>query len=124
MKFRKTKVDVAGGCSTVLELRKDTEALKQLAAIEEVVDVPLERGGVPFSDWEKKFVKDVRAHHDERLEFTPAQRTKIKEIWQTIDLRKRSRPDEQAQNLFSKLSPERQAEQRERAKKVRLPWDP
>lgn len=110
-------------CPTVLELRKDTEALKHLADLEELVDIPPERGGVYFSDWEKKFIKDVRRNHDATLEFSPKQREKIKDIWQSADLRKRARPDEKAENLFSKLPPERQAEMRERAKRVKLPWE-
>lgn len=108
---------------TVLELRKDTEALKQLADLEELVDVPLERGGIYFSDWERDFIRSVREQHDRTLEFSEKQRGKIKDIWQAADLRKRVAPDEKVENLFSKLSPERQAEQRERAKKVRLPWE-
>jgi hypothetical protein len=108
---------------TILDLRKDTEALKQLADLEELVDVPPERGGYHFSEWERKFIKDVREQHNRTLDFTSAQRVKIKEIWQAADLRKRAGPDEKAQNLFSKLSPERQVEQLARAKRVRLPWE-
>ena len=108
---------------TILELRKDTEALKQLSDLEELVDVPPERGGVYFSEWERDFVKSVRRQHDDTLEFTEKQRSKIKDIWQAADLRKRAAPDEKPANLFSNLSPQRQAEQRERAKKVRLPWE-
>jgi len=107
---------------TVLELRKDTVALKQLADLEELVDVPPERGGIHFSDWEKNFIKSVRQQHDDTLEFTEKQRAKIKDIWQTADLRKRAAPDEKVENLFSKLSPERQAEMREKAKGI-LPWE-
>lgn len=76
-----------------------------------------------FSDWEKQFVKSVRQQFDLTLFFSQKQREKIKEVWQTIDLRKRGAPDEASKNLFSKLSPERQAEQRERANRVRLPWE-
>jgi len=109
--------------NTILDLRKDTEALKQLADLEEFVDVPPERGGVYFSGWERNFIKDVRRQHDDTLGFTPAQRAKIKEVWQAIDLQKREGPDEKAQNLFSNLPPKRQEEMRERAKKVKLPWE-
>jgi hypothetical protein len=108
---------------TVTELRKDTIALKQLADLEEIVDVPASRGGYPFSDWERKFICDVRRQHDDTLEFTQKQRDKIRDIWYAVDLKKREAPDEQAQNLFSALSPARQAEMRERAKKVKLPWE-
>lgn len=109
--------------STILDLQKDTEALKRLADLEELVDVPAQRGGVYFSDWEKKFIRDVRAQHDETLEFSDKQREKIKDIWQAVDLRKRTAPDQKTENLFSKLSPERQAEQRARAAKVKFPWE-
>jgi hypothetical protein len=110
-------------CDTVLDLRKDTAALKQLDDLEELVGVPIERGGMYFSDWEKQFIKSVRQQFDLALFFSTKQREKIKEVWQAVDLRKRGAPDEKAANLFSKLSPERQAEQRERASRVRLPWD-
>ena len=111
-------------CSTVVDLRKDTTALKQLSDLEELIDVPAERGGVYFSDWERNFVKTVRNQFDAVPGFfTPTQRDKISEIWHAIDLQKRVVPEEKAQNLFSKLSPERQAEQRARAAKVRLPWE-
>lgn len=105
---------------SILEIQKDTEALKQLADLEELVDVPPERGGFHFSDWERQFIKSAR---EQQPVFSDAQRKKIKDIWQAADLRKRVRPDEAAANLFSNLSPARQAEMRERAKKVRLPWE-
>ena len=108
---------------TVSDLRADTAALKQLADLEELVDVPPERGGIYFSDWEKQFISSVRRQHDDTLEFTPAQREKIKDIWHSADLRRRSAPEEKAENLFSNLSPERQAEQRARAAKIKLPWE-
>ncbi len=44
------------------------------------------------------------------------------DIWQAVDLRKRAAPVEKVENLFSNLSPKRQAEQRERAKGI-LPWE-
>jgi len=106
---------------TILELRKDTVALKQLADLEELVDVPPERGGVYFSDWERWFSKSLR--DVEPPVFSPAQRDKIAEVWHVVDLRKRAAPEEKTANLFSKLSPERQAEQRARAAKVKLPWE-
>jgi hypothetical protein len=109
-------------CDTVLDIRKDTAALKQLADLEELVGVPIERGGMYFSDWERGFIKSVRAQFDLALFFSAKQREKIKEVWQAVDLRKRGAPDEKAANLFSKLSPERQAEQRQRAKGI-LPWE-
>ena len=109
---------------SVLEIRKDTEALKQLSDLEELVNVPPERGGMYFSDWERKFIGDVRAQFDAIPGFfTPAQREKIAEVWHTVDLRKRAVPEEKTQNLFSSLSPERQAEQRAKADKVKLPWE-
>lgn len=108
---------------TILDLKKDTESLKYLADLEELMSVPIERGGFYFSDWERGFVRNIRAQHDDSLVFSEAQRAKLKEIWQAADLRKRARPDEQTQNLFSSLSPERQAEQRARAAKVKLPWE-
>jgi hypothetical protein len=110
-------------CDTILDLRKDTAALKQLEDLEEIVDVPPERGGVCFSDWEKQFIKSVREQFDLALFFSQKQREKIKEVWHSADLRKRGAPDERTENLFSKLSPARQAEQRERARRVRLPWE-
>ena len=110
-------------CDTVLELRKDTAALKQLADLEELVNVPPERGGAYFSDWERGFIQNIRQQHDDAIGFTPKQREKIAEVWHAIDLRKRGAPDEKTENLFSKLSPERQAEQRERASRIKLPWE-
>ena len=110
-------------CDTILDMRKDTTALKQLADLEELVDVPIERGGVYFSDWERTFIRDVRRQFDDTLDFSPKQREKIAEVWHSVDLRKRTAPDEKPANLFSRLSPERQAEQRERAAKIRLPWE-
>ena len=118
--MKKTAID---NCPTILELLRDTATLKQLADIEEIIDVPIRRGGVYFSEWEREFVKSVRRQYDETLEFSEKQREKITDIWKAVDLRKRAAPDEKAENLFSKLSPERQAEQRERAKKVRFPWE-
>jgi len=110
-------------CPTLLNLRKDTEALKQLDDLEELVSVPSERGGIYFSDWERGFIKSVRDQFNEALIFSPKQRDKIKDIWHLADLRKRGAPDEKPANLFSKLSSERQAEQRARAAKVVLPWE-
>jgi hypothetical protein len=109
-------------CPTVLELKKDTEALRHLAELEEEVRIPPERGGYHFSEWEKNFIVSVREQHNRTLDFTEAQRAKIKEIWQASDLKKRASPDEKAANLFSNLSPARQAEMRERAKGI-LPWE-
>lgn len=74
---------------TVLDLRKDTTALKQLSDLEELVDVPIERGGVYFSDWERTFIRDVRRQFDDTLDFSPKQREKITEVWHAVDLRKR-----------------------------------
>jgi len=108
---------------SILELRKDTETLKQLEELEELASVPPERGGSRFSDWERGFIKSAREQFDGAPVFSQAQRDKIKEIWQAADLRKRAGPDEKAQNLFSKLSPERQAEQRARAARIKLPWE-
>ena len=118
--MKKTAID---DCDTVLALRKDTAALKQLADLEELVDVPPERGGVYFSDWEREFIKSVRVQFNLALFFSTKQREKIAEVWHAVDLRKRGAPDEKTENLFSKLSPERQAEQRARAAKVKLPWE-
>ena len=109
--------------STIAELKADTEALKQLADLAELASVPPERGGYHFSEWERGFIRAVREQHDATLDFTDKQRAKIKEIWQAADLRKRAGPDEQSQNLFSKLPPARLDEMREKAKKVRLPWE-
>lgn len=110
-------------CDTILDLRKDTAALKHLADLEELVNVPVQRGGVYFSDWEKQFIKSVRVQFDLALFFSAKQREKIKEVWQAVDLRKRGAPDESSKNLFSKLSSERQAEQRERASRIVFPWE-
>ena len=108
---------------TIREIKNDTAALKQLADLEELVSVPVERGGFHFSDWERGFIRSVREDHNRTLDFTGKQRAKIKEIWQAADLRKRVGPDEKVENLFSKLTPARQAEMRERAKRVKLPWE-
>lgn len=105
---------------TVTSLRKDTKALKHLGDLEELASVPPERGGYHFSEWERGFIKALR---EQEPEFSPAQRSKLEEIWYAADLRKRAAPDEKAKNLFSALSPERQAEQRARADAVRLPWE-
>lgn len=117
------RVYESGRKHAVLELRKDTVTLKHLAELEEEVKVPPERGGYHFSDWERSFIRDVRRQHDETLDFTEKQRDKIKDIWQVSDLKKRVGPDEKVVNLFSNLSPARQAEMRERAKRVKLPWE-
>ena len=110
--------------SEILEMRKDTVALKQLADLEELASVPTERGGYHFSEWERGFIKALCAMRDHEIPaFSQVQRDKLQEIWHAADLRERAAPDEKAQNLFSKLSPERQAEQRERAKRVLLPWE-
>jgi len=108
-------------CPTILELRNDTAALKQLEDLVTLSAVPFERGGAYFSDWERRFITSM----DEISPpiFSQAQRDKIAEIWHLADLRKRGAPEEKPANLFSKLSPERQAEQRARAAKVRLPWE-
>lgn len=105
---------------TDLELRKDTEALKRLRELEELVNVPPERGGYHFSDWEKKFIKSLG---DQQPVFTPAQRAKLEQIWHDVELRKRPELDEKPANLFSSMSPEKQAAQRARAAKVKLPWE-
>lgn len=117
------EVKPAPPCDTILDLRKDTAALKQLEDLEELVGVPTSRGGVYFSDWERGFIKSVREQFDLALFFSAKQREKINEVWHAVDLRKRGAPDEKPANLFSKLSSERQAEQRARAAKVRLPWE-
>lgn len=122
-KERRTEKLKISEYATVVEMRKDTEALKLLSDLEELVDVPPERGGVYFSDWERGFIKSVRQQFDEYLELSEKQREKIKEVWQAVDLRKRARPDEKTANLFSKLSPAEQERQRARAAKVRLPWE-
>jgi hypothetical protein len=110
-------------CDTILDMQKDTAALKQLEELEELVVVPQERGGIYFSDWERKFIADVRRQHDDLLGFSDKQREKIKDIWQAADLRERVAPNEKNANLFSNLSPQRQAEQRERANRIKLPWE-
>lgn len=108
---------------TILDLRKDTAALKQLADLEELVNVPPERGGIYFSDWERNFIRDIREQHNRTLEFSDKQRDKIKDIWHAADLRQRPSIDEKPKNLFSSMSPEKQAEQRARAAKIKLPWE-
>ena len=120
------KAMTGGVADSILELKKDTEAFKWLSELEELIEVPPERGGLYFSDWEKQFVRSVRAQFDEAPIFSAAQRDKLKQVWQAADLRKRSRNIEHespAQNLFSSLSPARQAEQRARAASVKLPWE-
>lgn len=108
-------------CPTILELRNDTAALKQLEDLVELASVPPERGGTYFSEWERRFIVSTDAINPPV--FSQAQRDKIAEIWHLADLRKRGAPDEKPANLFSKLSPERQAEQRARAARVKLPWE-
>lgn len=105
----------------LLEMQKDTKALEQLLDLQELASVPPERGGYHFSDWERGFIKAL--FELEPPMFSQVQRDKIQEIWHAADLRGRAEPDEKAANLFSKLSPERQAEQRARAAKVKLPWE-
>lgn len=119
-KKRYKPVENARPVDGILEIRKDTETLKLLSDLEELASVSPERGGHHFSDWERKFIADLR---EQQPVFSDEQRAKIKEIWHATDLRKRSRPDEKAANLFSNLSPARQIEQRERAAKIRLPWE-
>ena len=118
--MKKTK---APDTETVVELRKDAEALEHLNELEELVSVPTERGGYPFSDWERGFLASVRKQFDRLTTFTQAQRAKLNQIWHDVELRKRPELDEKPANLFSKLSPARQAEQRARAARVRLPWE-
>lgn len=108
---------------SLIDMKKDTEALKQLGDLEELVNVPPERGGVYFSEWEKNFIRDVREQHNRFFEFSKSQRGKIKEIWHSADLRKRGAPDVKVENLFSKLPPDEQARQREAAARVKLPWE-
>ena len=117
-KYKQVRTNVS---STILELRKDTEALKLLSDLVELVDVPPERGGVYFSDWEKQFIKSLGEL--ESPIFTEAQQEKLREVWHSVDLRKRGKPDEKVANLFSNLSPARRAEQLARAAKVKLPWE-
>lgn len=107
----------------VVELRKDTEALKRLRELEELVNVPPERGGYHFSEWERGFIASVSEQFDRLTTFTQAQRAKLDQIWHDVELRKRPELDEKPANLFSNLSPARQAEQRARAARVRLPWE-
>lgn len=111
----------AEDCATVLELRKDTAALKQLEDLVTLAAVPTERGGAYFSDWERSFITSMDEINPPC--FSQAQRDKIAEIWHLADLRKRGAPEEKPANLFSKLSPERQAEQRARASRIKLPWE-
>lgn len=105
---------------SLLDIRKDTTAIERLAELSELVNVPVERGGFYFSDWEREFVRKM---NDAMPAFTPAQREKIDEIWHNADKRKRGGPGEKSENLFSKLSPAEQERQRARAAKVRLPWE-
>jgi len=108
-------------CPTILELRNDTAALKQLEDLVVLANVSPERGGTHFSGWERRFIASM--DDISPPVFSQAQRDKIAEIWHLADLRKRGAPDEKPANLFSNLSPERQAEQRARAAKVKLPWE-
>lgn len=108
---------------TIAELEADTRALQHLAELEEQAFVPPERGGPYFSDWEREFIRNVREQHNRTLEFTERQRAKIREIREALDSEDRGPPPEASANLFSRLSPARQAEQRARADKVKLPWE-
>lgn len=105
---------------SVSQMRKDTAALKHLADLEELASVPPERGGHHFTDWERGFIKALR---EQEPVFSQAQRDKLKEIWHAADLRGRAEIDDKPANAFSALSPQRQAEQRAAAAKVKLPWE-
>lgn len=110
----------------IARMREDTVALKQVGEIEEVIDVPAERGGFHFSEWERGFIRNVRRRFDRTLEFTYKQREGIKSIWQDLDRLRRENPEgrpKEAANLFSNLSSEEQRKQRERAAKIKLPWE-
>lgn len=51
-------------CPTILELRKDTETLKHLSDLEELVDVPVTR---TVSDWlERELVLDANVEAAKR----------------------------------------------------------
>src|SRR5262245_36299589 len=65
---------------SILELRKDTEAMKLLGDLVELEKVPPERGGYHFSDWERGFIKSC-SEQDPPI-YSEAQRSKIKDIWQ------------------------------------------
>jgi len=117
-KYKKVRSAVS---DTVLELRNHTAALERLSDLIELADVPPERGGYHFSEWERQFIGNLR-ELDPPI-FSPEQRAKIAEIWHAADLRKRLEIDEKPANLFSKLSPQRQDEQLARAARVKLPWE-
>jgi len=107
------------------ELAADARALKLLAELEAQASVPPERGGPHLTDWERGFLASIREQFDRLLTFTSAQREKIAEIHSDIE-KGRSAPwerDAGAANIFSRMSPERQAEERRKAARVRLPWE-
>lgn len=78
-------------CSTVADLREDTAALRQLAAIEELVNVPPIDGGVYLLDPEREFVRRVRAQFDVSLTFTTQQREMIAALWAAIERQKQEK---------------------------------
>lgn len=109
----------------VQELAADARALRQLGELEEQAGIAPERGGPHLTEWERDFLRSVREQFDRLLTFSAGQREKIAEIHSDIE-KGRSAPwerDAGAANVFSKMSPERQAEERRKAAKVRLPWE-
>jgi hypothetical protein len=110
---------------SIQQLAADARALKLLDELEAQASVPPERGGARLTDWERDFLASLRKHFDRLLTFTVGQREKLDEIHSDIE-KGRSAPwerDAGAANLFSAMSPERQAAERRKAAKIRLPWE-
>ncbi len=53
--------------------------LSQLEDCETLAKVPKERGGVDYTEWERKFIRDMRAWNVDR-DLTPAQRLTLKQL--------------------------------------------
>ncbi len=75
-------------CSTINEIRDDTKALKQLADLEEIVDLPPSLGGFHFLRDERDFIVIARQLFDDRLGFTLMQRERIDRIWRAVQASK------------------------------------
>lgn len=98
-------------------------AIEQLTELEEAAAVPTERGGAYLTEWERNFLLSIREQFDDRGHLSEAQRKKIGEVYSDYEKGRAVERDAGAANLFSRLSPAEQRAQRERAAKVRLPWE-
>lgn len=74
-------------CSTVRELRADTDALSWLSELEFILDLPPHESGVYFLDAEIQVIRDARAHFDKTIGFTAEQRATLKRL---VEMSRRS----------------------------------